>query len=128
MAKEINAGVIPEDLNSEKGQLTSDDSVDDYRIDGDCVQNLKDKRFKILNARAELFKDRDNPNLMKKKSIIQIELKDGMKAELILNRTSQKKIIAQRGTHFKDWIGFEGELIVREQIVSGADKKVVYVK
>jgi len=108
----------------------SQDYAQGFAIEGEFVANLKVKNFKIIGQRIDFVKDLDSKdeNAKKSKVVLTIQLADGQQCDYFPNKTSQKKIIAQRGFAYKDWISYEGEFFTAESMISGQLKKVIYIK
>ena len=104
-------------------------AVEGFSLTGDEVLGLEDKHLKIVAVpRYVDVKDLDNPEKMKRKLHIPIELANGTQTEWLANKTSQKTIINKCGRLLKDWVGYVGEFEVRKEDVFGAKKQVIYLK
>ncbi len=104
------------------------DEYADLMLEGEMVDNLTSKYFKILNARQVVGEDLDNPTLQKKKIILLVQLHDGTKIEMYCNKTSQKAIARVRGVLLKNWIGYESEFMTTSMMVNGKEKKCIFIK
>lgn len=104
-------------------------AIEGFSLSGEEVYHMTDKTFTIT---AEPFyreiPSLNDPEKIDKRLIVPVTLANGTIAEWYANKTSQKSIIAKKGRNLRNWIGYKGEFIVKEQKVGKADKLVIYVK
>lgn len=110
--------------------MTNEDKqIEGFAISGAEVSQLTDKHFVIC---AEPFyrktQDFKNPEEKKNSLVIPVNLSNGTTAEWYANKKSQAKILAAKGRNLKDWIGFSGEWVVKEQVVGKEERLVIYIK
>ena len=99
------------------------------KLSGDEVAILEDKHFTIISEpKYEEFDDLNNAGKKKDKMVIEVELVNGTQADWLINMTSQKKILAEKGRDLSQWIGYQGEFVVKEEDIFGVKKNVIYLK
>ena len=104
-------------------------AVEGFALAGDEVAGLTDKHFKIHTIPYyEEMIDLDNRDKKKRKLIVPVTLASGNEATWLANKTSQKVIINKCGRMLKDWVGYEGEFVVKDQLVGKDEKQVIYLK
>ncbi|MEX2017445.1 MAG: hypothetical protein WD876_03150 [Candidatus Pacearchaeota archaeon] len=104
-------------------------AVEGFTLSGEEVFELKDKKFTI--SAVPYYRDMkslDKPDQMKRKLIVPVKLSNGTLAEWVANKTSQKVIIAKKGRTLGSWVGFQGEFVIKNQIVGSDEKKVIYLQ
>ena len=94
-------------------------------LSGDYVKNLTDKSFTIVSGRYVEGKNHDTGE-PEEKLVLSAEV-GGSVVEWYINKTSQKWMVACKGYDVNKWIGFTGELFVKEQRVGKYDKQVIYI-
>lgn len=103
--------------------------IEGFSLSGEEVSQLTDKKFTIQTMPYYVdIPSLDNKDAVKRKLIVPVQLMNGTIAEWYANKTSQKVIISKRGRILKDWIGYEGEFITKNQVVGKEERQVIYLK
>lgn len=101
--------------------------VEGFALSGAEVKNAKDKTFEIISEPVyEVFQKEDSKEIQRK---MKLWIKfGGAELNYFPNKTSQGKVIAQKGRKLSDWVGFKGEFEVLAQKIGSETKDVIYIK
>ena len=104
-------------------------AVEGFALSGEEVEHLTDKHFTIaVEPYYKEFPSEDKDKAPDRKLLIPIMLDGGeVLVEWYANKTSQKVIIAICGRELKQWVGYKGEFVVKDQLVGTTERKVIYL-
>lgn len=99
--------------------------VEGFALSGAEVKGAKSKNFVIVGTpEYDTFQDGDQA---KRRLKMQIDF-SGAIVDYYPNKTSQAKIIAEKGRLLSAWVGYKGEFEIKVQRVGKEDKEVIYIK
>ena len=126
----MNKAIKEEDITVEAEQPEAvNDMVEGFSLTGDILRTIEDKKVTIENWTKRDFPDFKNPNITKKKAVLDVRLSNQASMEWIPNKTSLKSLMKVTGSNMMTkWVGKEIELEVVKTKVSGEDREVIYVK
>lgn len=99
--------------------------VEGFALTGIEVKGSKAKTFVILQVPE--YQEYQDGDQAKRKLKMLIEF-NGSQVEYYPNKTSQAKIIAEKGRCLDNWIGYKGEFETVEQMIGKEKKEVIYIK
>ena len=99
-----------------------------FALSGEVVDGFADKTFTVMQVQYENSPDLDNPDKMKEKCVLTVELADKEVVDWYPNKTSQKVIMAKKGYRTANWCGYKGQFYTMLQKVGNVDRKVIYIK
>lgn len=98
-----------------------------FALSGEEVEGVKNKNFEIIEKPTyEVFQDQKT-NEVKRRMKLYVNF-NGEEAPYFPNKTSQSKIVREKGRDLNKWIGYKGEFEVVVQKIGGENKKVIYIK
>lgn len=101
--------------------------IEGFALSGPEVKAAKVKTFEIVGEPTyEIFEDKDTKEVKRRLNML-IKFN---KAEVTYypNKSSQSKIIAEKGRRLNDWTGFKGEFETMAQKIGSEIKDVIYIK
>ena len=119
---------IAEQSKTPDFEVTGDEFVSGFALNGEYVKSMKDKSFTIIGQKTVLVPDIEHPETKKKKVVLTVKLADGTQIDYYPNKTSQRAIIAKRGFKLSAWIGFAGKLMTESQRVGAMMRDVIYIE
>ena len=94
------------------------------------VQKLTNKKFTIIGV--PFYREVESLQNSKetiKKLIVTIELEENnVQTEWYANKTSQSEIMNSKGRELKNWVGYQGEFVIKHQLIGKEEKPVIYLK
>ena len=126
----MNKAIKEEDITVEAEQPEAvNDMVEGFSLTGDILRTIEDKKVTIEDWHKRDFPDFKNPNITKKKVVLDVRLSNQASMEWIPNKISLKTLMKVTGSiMMTKWVGKEVELEVVKTKVSGEDREVIYVK
>lgn len=102
--------------------------IEGLSVSGEIVAGMEDKTFVVVaGCTYREFPDLDKPDEKKRKLVVPIRLSDGSMLDYLVNKESQKTMVALYGYDMDHWIGRKFEWEIRDMKVFKEMKKVLFV-
>ncbi|MDP7260893.1 MAG: hypothetical protein QGI80_02905 [archaeon] len=107
----------------------SNELIAGFRMSGEFIKNLEDKKFRVVSAENREVDDLDREGVKKQKTVLTIEIA-GHQLEYYPNKTSLNFIAKSQGNEMtlKSLVGYKGEFITINQKIGQVMRDVIYAK
>lgn len=118
MAEEVTKKFVKDEDNQPE-------FIEGFALSGVEVKATKEKDFEVLEV--PIYEAYQDDKEVKRRMKMYIKF-NGSEVAYYPNKTSQAKIIAQKGRRLEDWVGFRGEFETLAQKIGQETKEVIYIK